>query len=513
MSPSFGELKEKIRKKDISDDEIVVDLALLEKSWKHVLESLTLNVLADRYATETGEIFSPMQRIASERKLWVAVMNAQLELGMEIPREDIAKYELAIWDIDLGLIREIERKRKHDVKARIEAYVQAAGAGEYLHLGMTARDLTDNVEQMQNKRAAEVIFGRYVSVLRHLAGRAQDYRDIILTARSHHQAAQPTVLGRRFSMWAEELMDHMPGFEQFIKNYPLRGIKGPVGTQFDMLTLLGSPEKVDALEKKVAETLGFTKTINSPGQVYPRSLDYSLLSHLAAMSSACENFAKTMRLMAGYELVTEGFSELQTGSTAMPHKMNTRSSERICAFAELQKMYADGASRISGDQWEEGDVSESVIRRVILPDAFYTADGLCETTLTVLKEMGAYPAMIAQEIQRYFPFLATTEFLSTAVKAGIGREEAHEKIKKYAQDEARRMRDEGPSENKFVYNLSQDPLFTGKGITFEMLNKAFEDKLHFIGNAKNQIDTVYASSQNWINAYPEAAAYEPGPIL
>ena len=187
-----------------------------------------------------------------------------------------------------------------------------------------------------------------MSVLRHMLECALKYRDIVLTARTHHQAAQPTLLGRRFSMWAEELLTHMVNFENFLLDYPLRGIKGPVGTQFDMLTLLGDPGKVLMLEKMVAESLGFERVLDSTGQVYPRSLDYALLTQLALMASACENFAKGMRLMSGYELVTEGFKEGQVGSSAMPHKMNTRSAERICGFSTLIKMYADGALPAGG---------------------------------------------------------------------------------------------------------------------------------------------------------------------
>src|SRR3989338_5459364 len=300
--PTFDSLI-KMVEEDRSVDEIKSYVSSLERYWKTLLESQTLNVLADRYATETREIFSPLGRIVSERELWIAVMKGQRDLGLNIPSEDIEKFEVAKNDVDLSLIREIEANTKHDVKARIEAFVKAAGASEQIHRGMTARDLTDNVEQMQNRAAARLIFGRYVSVLRHLADKANEYKDIILTARTHHQAAQPTLLGRRLAMSAEELMLHIPDFKSFVESYPLRGIKGPVGPQFDMAVLLGSPEKAEELERRIAEYLGFVNVLNSPGQVYFRSLDYKMLSHLACLSAACENFGINMRLMAGYELV------------------------------------------------------------------------------------------------------------------------------------------------------------------------------------------------------------------
>jgi adenylosuccinate lyase len=350
-------------------------------------------------------------------------------------------------------------------------------------------------------------------VLRHLIERAEAFRNMVLTARTHHQPAQPTLLGRRFAMWAEELLLHLADFERLLEAYPLRGIKGPVGTQFDMLTLLGSPDKVRELESRVAQELGFATVLDSPGQVYPRSLDYALISCLAKMASACENFAKGVRLMSGYELVTEGFKQGQVGSSAMPHKMNTRSSERVCGFAELLKMYADGASRLSGDQWEEGDVSCSVVRRVIVPDAFYASDGLCETTLTILNEMGAYPAVLDCELERYLPFLATTEILMMAVRAGVGRETAHELIKKHAVAEALRLREEGGGGCRLAELLAGEAIFEQAGITRDSIESVLADKSHFVGNAAAQIDAVCAKAREAVARYGKAANYEPGSIL
>jgi adenylosuccinate lyase len=314
-------------------------------------------------------------------------------------------------------------------------------------------------------------------------------------------------------MWAEELYLHLKEFESFIEGYPLRGIKGPVGTQFDMGKLLGNQEKALELESMVAKKLGFKNTLDSPGQVYPRSLDYKLISHLAALSSACENMSKTIRLMAGYELVTEGFKVGQVGSSIMPHKMNTRSTERICALSELIKMYVDGASRLAGDQWEEGDVSCSAIRRVLLPDAFYASDGLIETTLNVLNHMGPYPSVISKEVDRYLPFLATTEVLAIAVKRGIGRERAHSIIKKHALAEALSMREQGSMSNCLMSNVASEMEFKEAGINEELLNSLLLDKKHFIGNAYRQIDSINEKCSDLLERYSEAASYEPGDIL
>ena len=272
-------------------------------------------------------------------------------------------------------------------------------------------------------------------------------------------------------------------------------------------------KKVEILERDVAKSLGFNKTLNSIGQVYPRSLDYELISNLALLSSACENFAKNIRLMAGYELLTEGFKEGQVGSSAMPHKMNTRSTERICGFSELLKMYADGASRLLGDQWEEGDVSDSVVRRVIIPDSFYTSDGLCETTLTVLNDMEVYQIVIDKETDRYLPFLATTEILMEAIKSGIGRETAHDLIKKHAVSEALRMRQEGSKRNNLASLLANESSFAKAGITEKRINDILSDKIHFIGNAQKQIRRVCKDIDRITSLYQIASRYEPGDIL
>jgi adenylosuccinate lyase len=471
------------------------------------------NILSARYATpEINEIFSPKGKIVAERDLWIAVLKAQRELGVDIPAEVVEKYEAARLNVDANLIASIERKTKHDVKARIEAFIQAADTGEHIHRGMTSRDLTDNVEQMQILRASKIIFGKYVSALRHFLEKAHQYRDIILTGRTHHQPAQPTLLGRRMAMWAEELYHHLGTYEVFIVSYPLRGVKGPVGTQLDMLTLLGSGDKVNRLEEMVAKQLGFRHVLDAPGQVYPRSMDYALLAHLAALGSACENFAKGMRLMSGFELVTEGFGEGQVGSSAMPHKMNAKNSERICGFAELLKMYADGASRLAGDQWEEGDVSCSVVRRVIIPDAFYVSDGLCETTLTVLNEMDPYPVMLEGEMDRYLPFLATTEILNAAVLAGMGRETAHEIIRQHAISEALRMREKGQPP-RLARRLAQTPAFQKAGITEEKISSLLRDKRHFVGNAQRQIAAVVKKGRELVGKYESQSKYEPKSIL
>jgi adenylosuccinate lyase len=470
------------------------------------------NILSARYATpEMNSIFSEKGKILSERELWIAVMIAQKSLGLNIPSGDIEKFEAVKHIIDLDEIKTIEQTTKHDVKARIESFVKTAGASQQLHRGMTSRDLTDNVEQMQYRNASKLVLNKGVSILRHFIDNSEKYSNYIL-ARTHNQPAQATLLGRRFSMWAEELMLHLRNFENFVDDYQLRGIKGAVGTQTDMIKLLGSREKVQKLEEIIAEKLGFKETLKSTGQVYPRSLDYALCNNLAQLSSAPANFALTMRLMSGFGLVGEGFGEGQSGSSAMPYKMNTRSCERINGFANLIKMYSDGASRISGDQWQEGDVSCSVVRRVIGPDSFYAMDGLCEATLTVLNNMEAYEGRIIHELDKYLPFIVTTEVMQMVTKKGVGREDAHKVIKEHAVAELDRTRGEGTYKTNLPALLANDQIFSGL-ITEEQIENMIKDKEGQIGNARTQIDAVSRDAEYFFSKYPEGKDYEPGSIL
>jgi len=469
-----------------------------------------MGALEDRYATQQLlDIFDKENKISYERQFWISVMMSQQELGVNIPDEDIAKFHEAMDDIDLDRIDEIEKVTRHDIKAKIEAFIEVAQAGEYIHLCLTSRDLTDQIEQMQIKKAAKVIFGKYVSVLRHMTDNAEQYRAVQICARTHHQPAQLTTMGRRFAMWAEELSIHLRGFERFIDEYPLRGIKGPVGTQFDQDTLTSG--NALTLEQKVAKHLGFSNVLLATGQVYPRSLDYDFTSQLVKLSSACESFAKTMRLMCGLELATEGFKEGQVGSSAMPHKMNTRTSERICGAAKLVKMYSFGASELVGDQWEEGDVSCSIIRRIIIPDICYATDSVLESTLTVLNEMGVYEEMCRREIERYRPFVSSTNLLTYLRQNDIGREVAHDILKQYSVAEALELR-AGKEKNELIQNLAQDERIKKAGITkLDLTTLLAEAPL--TGRADAQITAVIDKAYELIDKYPEAAKYEPGAIL
>jgi adenylosuccinate lyase len=469
------------------------------------------NVLAQRYASpELVTLWSPEEKVRAERRLWVAVLRAQRDLGVPVPDGVVAAYERVVDPVDLASIAARERVTLHDVKARIEEFSALAGH-QHIHKGMTSRDLTENVEQLQIRSSLELVRDRSVAALARLSRLAVSYADTVLVGRSHNVPAQATTLGKRFASAAQELLLGYERLRDLLARYPLRGLKGPVGTAADQLDLLdGDEAKLAELERRVSSYLGFARVLHSVGQVYPRSLDLDVVSALAQLSAGPSSLATTIRLMVGQELATEGFRPGQVGSSAMPHKMNTRSSERINGFAVLLRGYQSMAGELAGDQWNEGDVSCSVVRRVALPDAFFAIDGLFQTFLTVLDEFGAYPAVIARELDRYLPFLATTRLLVAAVRRGVGREVAHEVIKEHAVAVALAMREKGTSENDLFDRLAADGRL---GLSRAEIDALVAERAGFVGAAPAQVAAVVAAVRPVFEEHPEAAAYTPAPIL
>jgi adenylosuccinate lyase len=433
-------------------------------------------------------------------------MRAQSALGHEISPNVITAYESVITRVDLASIDAREKQTRHDVKARIEEFNALAGH-EAIHAGMTSRDVTENVEALQIRDGLKVVHDKVVTLLARLAERATQYADQPIAGRSHNVPAQITTLGKRFASTAEELLFAYERLTALQARFPMRGIKGPVGTSQDSIDLLGSSDAHAHLEGEIAKELGFANILDSTGQIYPRSFDYDVVTTLVQLAAAPSSLATSIRLMAGAELVTEGFKAGQVGSSAMPHKMNTRSCERVNGLAVVLRGYASMVSELAGDQWNEGDVSCSVVRRVALPDAFYAIDGLLETILTVLDEFGAFPAVIAAELERYLPFLATTKILMAAVKAGIGREAAHEVIKEHAVKAALAMR-EGKG-NTLLADLANDVRLP---LDRSALNLLISTPLEFTGDARQQVARVVNRIDAITSAHPAAVQYKPGSI-
>jgi adenylosuccinate lyase len=464
-----------------------------------------MSILADRYASQAmKEIWSAESKIRAERSLWVTVMKSQAKLGFDIPEKAISDYEKVTASIDLLSIDKREKELRHDVKARIEEFNVLAGH-QYIHIGMTSRDLTENIEAAQIKSALQLIQNKTVALLARLGEKTAEYKALPIVGRSHNVPAQITTLGKRFATVAEELLYAYQRLENLIEHFPIRGLKGPVGTAQDSYDIMGKNYK--ALESTIIDSLGFTDALDSTGQIYPRSLDYDVISTLVLLSAAPSNLATSIRLMAGNDLVSEGFKPGQVGSSAMPHKMNTRSCERINGLAAILKGHAVMVSEISGAQWNEGDVSDSVVRRVAIADAFYSIDGLLETTLTVLNEFGIFPAKINEEIQEHLPFLATTKVLMAAVKNGLGREDAHEYLKEISTKAATDIRN-GKSIN-LIDEIAGDSRIP---LNKPDLEKLISSPLEFSGLAQEQCDAVIGKISAITKAHPRAATYQPSAI-
>jgi adenylosuccinate lyase len=432
------------------------------------------NVLALRYATkEMVDVFDPINKIISERKFWVSILKLQQKAGLPITDGDIKAYEKVFEKVDLDSIDKREIKTRHDVKARIDEFNSLAGI-EKIHIGLTSRDLTENIELIQIKAGLDLIEYRVQQTLFLLSEKISKYEKTYMVGRSHNIAAQVTTLGKRFATCAEELLFAHTALKELIGRLPLRGIKGPVGTSQDALDAMG--KDFEQLEKSIAEEFGFENTWSSVGQIYPRSVDFEVVSKLLQIASAPSSMATTIRLMAGCGLVSEGFKAGQVGSSAMPHKMNSRSSERINGMMVLLRGFNTMAADLAGDQWNEGDVSCSVVRRVVIPDSFYVLDGLLHTFMTILQEFGVFEEKIEVELNEQLPLLATSKILMECVKAGMGREAAHQLIKKHS-----------TTSGNFFEALASEKKFP---LSLDQLDDLIKDPSDFAGMAAEQSRSV-----------------------
>lgn len=455
------------------------------------------NLLATRYSTkEMVDIFDPINKIVNERKFWIKVLKLQKESGFPIHESDILSYEQVVNEVNLESIYKRELKTRHDVKARLEEFNALAGS-EKIHIGMTSRDLTENIELIQIKAALELIEYRILQALFLLKDKIKIYNNVFMVGRSHNVAAQVTTLGKRFASCAEELLFAHQSLNELISRLPFRGLKGPVGTSQDGLEIMGI--EFEKFEKSISDHYGFLNSWISIGQIYPRSVDFEIVSKLLQIAAAPSSMAITIRLMAGSGLASEGFKQGQVGSSAMPHKMNSRSCERINGLTVLLRGYNTMAGDLAGDQWNEGDVSCSVVRRVVIPDSFYALDGLLLTFMTVLNEFYAFEDNLEKELYEQLPFLATTKILTECIKSGMGREEAYKIIQKYAVSTL-------PSE--FFKKLANHEGFP---LSSAQLSDLVKDPSHYAGLSIKQSESVIEKIEKIING--KLSKVEINPIV
>ena len=385
-----------------------------------------MSIVGKRYASsQMQNIWSAETKVFKERELWIAVLRAQAKLGIDISSEVITAYESVKTQIDLGSIERREAELKHDVKARIEEFNALAGH-QRIHLGLTSRDVTENVEGWQIKTSLELTLSSSTQLLEELAKKIESYSDLAIVGRTHNVPAQLTTLGRRFASWGEEFLIALENLETLQTNYRIKGIKGAIGTGSDLKEL--HSDNWLEIERAVTDELGIEKTLIAPSQIYPRSLDFQVVSSLYQLAAPIALIATNIRLMAGLGLLSEGKAIGQVGSSAMPHKNNPRLSERVNGLFILLKGYITMVSEISGNQWNEGDVSESVVRRVALADSFYTIDAILRSMKKILSELQVNESAISMELDRELEYLLSSKVLLIAVEKGFGREVAHQSI-------------------------------------------------------------------------------------
>ena len=374
-------------------------------------------------------IWSRENRIIKERELWIEVLQIQKKLGFQIDDKVITDYRNNVAKINLESIDSREARNQHDVMARIEEFNSLAGH-QAIHVGMTSRDLTENIEIKQIYDSLELVLFKCDALLFQFSRFIDAHKELAMVGRTHNVPAQVTTLGRRFAMWAEELLFARQHLVQFLDRLPMRGIKGAIGTAQDMSQLLG--DGAAQIDGFLQDSFGLNEVLITPSQVYPRSIDFEMVSLLSQIAAAPSNLATNIRLLAGLGLANEGFSKDQVGSSAMPHKVNPRLSERINSLHAVLKGHVTMIHELVGAQWNEGDVSCSVVRRVALPDSFYAIDAILDTSIRIIQKISIDEKKIAAELEKELPLLLSSSILILAVKNGAKREEAHATIKRLA---------------------------------------------------------------------------------
>jgi adenylosuccinate lyase len=386
--------------------------------------------LTSRYASpEMIALFSPEERARTWRQLWVHLARAEMEQGLPITKAQVAELEKNIGNVDLEAVATHERRLRHDVMAHIEAYGdQCPGARGIIHLGATSSFVTDNGDLILMRRGLAILRQKLAEVLGQLLHLAQSYRDLPCLGYTHFQAAQPTTVGKRVCLWAQDLMADLEALQLEL---PFLGVKGATGTQASFAQLVDDPDK---LEKRVAELAGFEKVIPVAGQTYSRKIDARLLDALAGIGVSANKLATDIRLLAHSGEMEEPFEQEQVGSSAMPHKRNPILSERICGLSRFLIQSSGNGKWTAASQWLERSLDDSSNRRLVIPECFMAADAILNLLHHVTANPVLYPQRIAENLERELPHLATESILMACVQKGCDRQEIHERLRHHVQE-------------------------------------------------------------------------------
>ncbi len=444
--------------------------------------------LAGRYASaEMLRLFSPRHRYTTWRRLWLALAEAEAELGLEISAEAISQMRanLEVTARDLERVREHERVTRHDVMAHLHAFAERAPAARpFLHLGATSAFVGDNADLVIAREALDLVQRRLLAVMAALAAFARRWAAEPALGHTHFQPAQPTTVGKRACLWLHDLLLDLERLRFEAGRLHLRGAKGTTGTQATFLELFdGDHRRVEALDRLVAEKLGFAATYPVTGQTYPRKVDAFLLDALSGVGQSAAKMATDIRLLARLKEVREPMAEGQVGSSAMPYKANPMRSERVCALARWLVVMAANPAHTAASQWLERTLDDSANRRLSLPEAFLTADAILRILHNLASGLVVFPAMVRKNLEQELPFLASEAILMASVRRGGDRQAVHERLRLHARAAAHRMLAEG-GENPFLDLVAQDPLVPLDGAELrELLNPR-----RFFGRAPEQVE-------------------------
>lgn len=417
--------------------------------------------LNSRYASrEMQYIFSPDRKFSTWRRLWIALAESEMELGLPITEEQIDELKAHVDDIDYEAARRHEERVRHDVMAHVHAYGDVCPhARGIIHLGATSCYVTDNADVLMLRDALTLIRSKLVEVLRRLRAFAWDYRSLPCLGYTHLQPAQLTTVGKRATLWMQDLAMDLDEIDFAMSSLKLLGNRGATGTQVSFMELFdGDGDKVDELEKRIARKMGMEAVFDVSGQTYPRKLDSRVLDALSGIAQSAYKFAQDMRLLQSFREIEEPFEKNQIGSSAMAYKRNPMRSERICALARHVMVLTQDAAMTAATQWFERTLDDSANRRLSLPEAFLATDAILELYANIAAGMIVYPKMIEKRVLENLPFMATEDIIMASVKSGADRQEIHERVRVHSQAAAYRMKAEG-LESDLMDRIASDPAF------------------------------------------------------
>ncbi|QXM06083.1 adenylosuccinate lyase [Crassaminicella indica] len=442
------------------------------------------NPLITRYASkEMTELFSSDEKFKTWRKLWIALAEAEKELGLKISQEQIEEMKKYCDNINYDVAKKREKETRHDVMSHVYAFgVQCPKAKPIIHLGATSAYVGDNTDIIIMKRAMNIIRKKMINLLNKISKFAIEYKELPTLGFTHFQPAQLTTVGKRATLWMMDLLMDYEDIENVLSGIKMRGVKGTTGTQASFLKLFdGDHEKVKKLDKLVAKKLGFEKTFPVTGQTYSRKLDYKVISILSAIAQSTHKMTNDIRLLQHLKEVEEPFESTQIGSSAMAYKRNPMRSERVASLSRHVIALTMNPAMTTSTQWFERTLDDSANRRISIPEAFLAVDAILEICINITSGLVVYEKVIHQHVMNELPFMATENIIMEAVKKGGDRQELHEKIRVHSMEAAKKVKQEG-KENDLLIRIANDETF---GLTKEEISSLMDPKL-FIGRASQQ---------------------------